>query len=213
MVKIELPFFNTFKGGEVSPLLSDERAQLVQQINGRWYHASKQGKLFIGNSAAGGSVLPIFSNTAQVFGLWNPAGSGVNGILVGLRGTYVSTTGAAGGYCLGLTRNAGSALATGGISAFTETAPERGLLGSNVGGNKIRFTASAATVLAPVIGRQLGQNQLVITATDATSPAYTFKEDFDGDVVLAPNTAIWLAGNIATLATYASSIMWVEEAA
>src|SRR4051812_41287057 len=101
----DMPFENQRKGGPAAPLLSDERAQLVQPYGGKWYHAAKQGRIFTGNDAAAGQVLPIYSATAQKFGIWNPPGSGVNGVLVNLRGTFVSTTGAAGGYALGLLRN------------------------------------------------------------------------------------------------------------
>lgn len=211
MFGLNFPFANPFRGSPAPPLLSDERGLLTQSVGGKWYHAAKQGRVFTGNMAATGIVLPIFSATAQVFGLWNPAGSGVNGVLVGLRGTYVDTTGAAGGYCLAVNKNIGGSLATGGISAFTDGTPERGMIGSGVGGNRIRFTPSAATTIAPTVARQLGVNQLVITATDATNGFFAFKEDFDGDLVLPPNTAIWVAGNIATLAKLAVSITWAEE--
>ena len=205
-----LPYWNSAKGGETRPALSDERGLLMQQLGPKYYHLAKQGMVFTGNSAAGGSVLPIFSNTAQVFGIWNPAGSGVNACIINVRGTYVSTTGAAGGYVLAVCKNAGSAIATGGISVFTQGTPERGIVGSGLGGNKVLFTPSAATVIAPVILRQLGISQTVLTATDATNLWSAFKEDYDGDLVVAPNTAVFLAGNIATLCTIASSITWAE---
>ncbi len=208
---LSIPYASSQKGGPSAPLLSDERALLIQPYGGKWYHAAKQGRMFTGNSAAAGAALPIFSNTAQVFGLWNPSGSGVNGIITGLRGAYVSGTAAAGGYCLGFSRNAGAGLATGGISAFTEGTPERALLGSAIGGNRIRFCPLTATVIAPVIARQLGINQTVPPATDATNLFVAFKEDFDGDLVLTPNTALWVCGNIATVCVIACSISWVEE--
>lgn len=205
-----LPYFNSAKGGDAKPMLADDRGLLVQQQAGRWYHLAKQGLVFSGSMAATGVVPPIYSSTSQVFGIWNPTGSGVNGILIGVRASYVDTTGATGGYCLAVSKNAGSGLATGNISAFTESVPERGLIGSGAGGNRIRFTASAATVVAPTIYRQLGINQTVLTAADTANGFFAFKEEFDGDVVLAPNTALWLCGNIATLAKLAASIVWAE---
>jgi len=209
-----LPFFNSQKGSEAKPMLSDDRGLLTQPAGGRWYHTAKQGKLFTGNSAAAGLVLPIYSNTAQVFGIWNPAGSGVNAVLVNLRMTYVDTTGAAGGYVLGLLRDAGAAVGTAApISAFTRTTPERGLFGAATGGNKVLFTGSAATVTTGlmVIGRNLGLNQLVTTAADATTVPWTMKEDFDGEISLSPGNAMFVAGNIATLSKWAVSLTWAEE--
>ncbi len=206
-------YANANKGSPVAPTLSDERAVLTQQYSGRWYHASKQGRVFTGNSAAAGSVVINFDATAQVFGLWNPAGSGVNGVLISLRGTYKSVSpGAAGGYVWGITRNAGATIAAGGITVFTETSPERGLLGSLVGGNKIRFTASAATVIVPTAFVPIGVNQLVLTNTDATNLFNTaFQVNYDGDFILTPNTAIWFAGNISLLSAVATSVTWAEE--
>lgn len=205
-----LPFFNAQKGGERKPTLSDEGTLLVQQSAGRWYHLAKQGRVFTGNSAAAGSVLPIYSATAQVFGLWNKAGSGVNAVLCNLAASYVDTTGAASGFVLAVVKDAGSATATGGISAFTAGTPERGLIGSGSGGNLVAFTPSAATVPAPTILRHLGVNQLVLTAATTGATTFGFNVDFDGDLVVAPGTAIFLAGNIAPLSKWAASVTWAE---
>lgn len=206
------PFWNPNKGGEGKPTLSDERALLTQAMCGRWYHLAKQGKVFNGNAAAAGVVPPIYSATAQVFGLWNPAGSGVNAVLINISASYVDTTGAAGGYCLAVNKNIGSATATGSISAFTEGTPERGLIGQNagIGGNIVRFTPSAATTVAPTILKQLGINHLVLTAADTGNTTFGFSKDFDGEVVVGPGTAIWLCGNIATTSKWAPSITWAE---
>lgn len=175
------------------------------------YRAAAEGRLFVGNAAAAGAVLPIFSNTAQVFGLWNPGSSKVNAVVCDIAATFVSTTGAAGGYVLGIMKNAGSGIATGAISAFTDTTIENALSGEKTGGAACRFTGSAATVIAPTILRHLGWNQLVTTAADATTTPWQFFREFDGDLILPPNQAIFLAGNIATLSTWAATIKWFEE--
>lgn len=205
-----LPFENQKKGNASAPLLSDERAQLVQPYGGKWYHAAKQGRLFMGNDAAAGQVLPIYSATAAKFVLWNPANSGVNLVLVRFTATYVDTTCAATGFTIGIMKNAGSALATGGVSAFTETSPERAPFGGPAGGNRVRFSLSA-TVIAPTVLYQMGENQLVLTATDATTAHFVFRHDFDGELVIAPNSLISFGGNIAQLGKWASGVMWVEE--
>ncbi len=207
-LSIELPYANNAKGSPAPPLLSDERAQLVQGFAGPMYHLAKQGKVFTGNAGAAGAVLPIFSATAQVFGVWNPSSSGVIGILHSVAMTYVSTTGAAGGYVLAINKTVGAQIATGGISAFTEGTPENSL--GTLGGNRIKFAPGAATTIAPTIWRHLGMNQLVTTAADATTVPWTMKEKFDGECLIYPGTAVWLAGNIATLTTWASCFVWAE---
>src|SRR4051812_46591065 len=88
-----------------------------------YYNLVKQGRVFHGNIAAAGVVLPIYSNTTQQVGLWNPVGSGVDLILFKIALTYIDTTGAAGGYVLAQLTNAPAAIGSGlAITAFTETA-------------------------------------------------------------------------------------------
>jgi hypothetical protein len=124
----------------------------------------------------------------------------------------VDTTGASGGFCWAINKNIGSSLATGAISAFTEGVPDRGCMatGSN-GGSKVLFTPSAATTIAPVVWRQIGWNQTVLTATDATNIVSTVSKEYDGELTIGPGNAIWLCGNIATLSKWAPTIVWVEE--
>ena len=51
------------------------------------------------------------------------------------------------------------------------------------------------------------------TAADATTVPWTAYRSFGGDLLIAPNTAIVIAGNIATLSIWACSITWQEEPA
>ena len=209
----ELPWFNARKGSAARPSLSDERGMLVSQTGGSQAHAAKQRKVFTTAMAAAGAVLPIFSNTTQQFGLFNPLGSGVICNLIELGLTYVSTTGAAGGYVLALVKNAGGGLATGGnVAAATLLNVWDGISnGNSSSGNKV-LGITAATVTAPVIWRHIGQNQLVTTAADATTVPWTFKHRYEGDCGIYPGTAVFVAGNIATLSTWACSLTWSEEA-
>jgi hypothetical protein len=175
--------------------------------------AGLAGRTFRGNSAS--AVLPIFSNTAQKVALWNPAGNSKIAKIKRLTLTYVSTTGAAGGFVLGLVANAGAAVATGGnVSAFTDGVLNTSIFNGRAGdltGPTCRYTPSAATVTAPVVLHHLGLNQLVLTAADATNAQWKADFAFDGDLWLPPNNAIVLAGNIATLVTAQSTITWEEQ--
>ena len=179
------------------------------------YEANKAGRLYVASNVAAGNVLPIFSNTAQESGLWNPAGSGVLAVLTSVAFDYVSTTGAAGGYVLAAVVLAGAAVATGGnISAFTDATANATMWSGRVGdfaNPKTRFAQGAATVVAPVIYRHLGYNQLVVTAADTTTVPWRADFDFRGDIIIPPNAALFVAGNIATLMISAVSMTWVEE--
>lgn len=178
--------------------------------------AGLQGRIFVGNAAAAGFVLPIYSNTAQKFGLWNPAGNTKVAKILEITWSYVSTTGAAGGFVLGHVKQAPSAEATGAnISAFTDGVLNATIFNGRIGdpiAPTCRFTPSAATVTAPVIGRHLGINQLVLTATDATNAQWKASYRPEGSLWLPAGNAIFLAGNIATLITAAPTIVWEEQA-
>lgn len=210
-MSFDLPRLNSAtRGAPTSPFLTDLGSLMVGNRQLPLYEATKAGRVFHGNSAAAGVILPIYSNTAQKVGLWN-ASTTVNAVLTRVAFTYVSTTGAAGGLVLAAVSGAGSALG-GNITVFTESAAlvTNGLVGGGLTA-KCKFTGSAATVAAPTIYRHIGFNQLVITAADATNAQWKAHIDFDGDVIIPPGSALFLAGNIATLITLAPSITWVEE--
>src|SRR3990167_1972831 len=109
-ITLKLPFLRGHDD-PAAPVLSDKRAQLVQYMDGgRHSQAVREGRVFVGNGVAAGIVLPIYSATAQLFGIWNPFGSGVNVELLSLALAYVDTTGAAGGFTLGYTLGAPATL-------------------------------------------------------------------------------------------------------
>jgi hypothetical protein len=177
-----------------------------------YYNLAKQGRIFTGNIAAAGVVLPLFSNTTQQVGLWNPAGSSVDVVLLRISLSYVDTTGAAGGYVLGyLPAGAPSTVATGAsIAAFTETAGINLYLGN--GRQQVAKFGQGATitVTAPAILTSLSLNQNAFTAAGTGQMAFYNAVSFQGELVLPPGNAIFVAGNIATLAKWAGSLMWAE---
>ncbi len=213
-MEIEYPFKNSDKGGVARPVIADDRAQLVRPSLGKYAQSAREGKLFTYNAPSSGLVLPIFSATAQLFGIWNPPGSGVLGVLARLRMTYLNTTGAAGGFCLGILRDVAQLNGTAGpISAATliQTV-ERGRLGSTQNGNKIKaLSAITVTTALMAVATQLGLNQTVLTATDATNILSKDVVDFDGEVQLEPGNALFLCGNIATLSSWVPSLSWIED--
>ena len=172
------------------------------------------GRVYIGNMAVAGAVIPIYSNTTQQFGLWNPQGNGrwAEIFEIGL-GSYIDTTGAAGGYVLGILKNAPAQLATGAaITAFTETDPENAVPGFAVN-NKIKFGQGATlTVTAPALYKHLHLSQNAFTAAGTGQmPAKLGVAEFpDRTLWVPPGVAIFLAGNIATLAKFAPTVVWGE---
>ena len=177
-----------------------------------WYGLAKQGRVFTGNIAAAGVVLPIYSGTTQQVGLWNPLGNTKDLIVRRISLTYVSGTGAAGGFVIGQRADAPAAVGTGlAITAFTETAaiPGYGATGGLAQSAKYGQGATL-TVTAPTVFRHLGLNQTVLTAATTGSPQWQSSFDFEGDLVVVPGMAIFVAGAIATLSKHAGSISWAE---
>jgi len=214
-INLKFPF-RSGKADPASPTVNDDRAQLIQALKGGpYYQAAKEGRVFTGNMAAAGQVLPIFSNTAQKVGIWNPKGSGINVIPIRLGFTYVDTTGAAGGYVLGLVKDAPAELATGAkMTAFTEGTLNTDIFNALVGTEKgpvARWTPSAATVTAPIILRHLSLNQNAFTAAGEDQMPFVNEIPFHSDLIIPPGNAVFVAGNIATLAKLAVSLTWEEE--
>jgi hypothetical protein len=177
-----------------------------------YYGLVRQGKVFHGNVAAAGVVLPIFSATTQTLGLWNPVGSGKDLILLNIALTYVDTTGAAGGYVLAQLTNAPAAIGTGlAITAFTETAAIPAYNGAAQSSVAKFGQGATLTVTAPTVKRHLGLSQNAFTAAGTGQMAFVNRIDFSGEEVLAPGTAVFVAGNIATLAKWSGSLTWAEE--
>lgn len=176
-----------------------------------FYDLAKQGTVFTGNIAAAGVVLPIYSNTTQQVGLWNPVGSGKDILLLKIALSYVDTTGAAGGYVLGYLPNAPAAIGTGlAITAFTETAPVSNYPGGGFSSVAKFGQGATLTVTTPSIKRHLALNQNAFTANGTGQMFFRNEITFDGEEVLTPGTAVFVAGNIATLAKVAGSLVWAE---
>jgi len=168
-------------------------------------------KVFIGSTTNAGVAVPAYNATAQTFGLWNPAGSGKNLILVKIN-LGIATVGTPAVSSLGLSVlvNTGSQIATGApISAFTQTASLPGLLGDAAGGSAPsvgRFTLAATTV-APTFAYNLALSQESVTATNGVM---WMEHDFDGAIGVAPGTYIGLGGSAAPGQTIQGSLVWFE---
>jgi hypothetical protein len=165
------------------------------------------GNVFIGSSLAAGVAIPAYNATAQVFGVWNPAGSGKNLILLKFM-AGVATAGTPAVAALGLSYlpNAGGSIATGApISAFTDSTPVNGLL-TKGNASAARFTL-AATITAPTFFYDLGVSQE--SATPGTG-LFWVEHDFDGAVIIPPGVYVGVGGSAAPGQTIQSTLVWME---
>ncbi len=193
-------------------ILAGKQAELIDaNLHAKYYTQAYRNNAYIGSTAAGGVVPPNYSTTAQTFGLWNPAGNTRNAVLQTLDwGLVTLGTPAVAHPALSYTPSAGSALATGGISVFTSATPVSANIGA-IAGNSVRFTASAATTLASTFLMALPFAYFSTTTTTvATFAAPLMHYDFDGGVLVGPNTALWNAANILTGSTWNVSLRWYE---
>ena len=175
---------------------------------GKFYDQAKLGKVFFGSTTNAGIAIPAYNATAQVFGLWNPAGSGVN-LVLGKISISVATLGTNIVSAIGLSYllNTGAQIATGSpISAFTATTPFNARVGNGLT-PKGRFTLTATTV-APAFLMSLPMAQSVSTTAPNAEQAFSY--DFDGMILIPPGVYIGLGGSAAPGSTYQASLSWAE---
>jgi hypothetical protein len=189
------------------------QGQAFTELHGKYYAQAKSGSMFIGNTAAAGVVPPVFTATAQTFGLLNPLGSGKDCVIVSLRIGLLTVGVVTDNFCWSYLPagwgNQVSAVAP--ITAATVVAPipayvTPGGVPTNVG----RFVPAAATTSATVLLRNIGVSAFMATTPAAANMFWTMGEDYDGTFVVAPGQAIFLTSTIAGVATYNYSLVWYE---
>jgi hypothetical protein len=165
------------------------------------------GNLFFGSTAAAGVAIPTTNATAQVFGIWNPPGSGVLAVLdklilgIATLGTNIV---AALNWSVHLNVQA---IATGSaITAFTDTTIRNAQLGRGKT-PKVRFTGSAATTTAATQLAPVGITSTTGTPVDA-NPVMVFEHN--GMIMVPEATAIFLVGSAAPGSTYQAALSWAE---
>jgi hypothetical protein len=180
----------------------------IQAVPGDITRQMLAGNMFIGSTAAAGVAVPAYNATAQVFGLWNPAGSGYTAIPVFLTaGIATVGTPAVADLSLSILTNAGSQIATGSaITAFTASTPVNARLGSGKI-SQMRFTASAATTTAPAHLMSLGASQE--SATPGTG-IFNIYFPFNGSLAVDPGTYIGIGASTALGQTAAVTLVWYE---
>jgi hypothetical protein len=165
------------------------------------------GNCFIGTAPVAGVTIPVANSTAQTFALWNPAGSQKNLVLGKLQlGAISATTPTLGTWVLGVLQNAGSAIGTP-ISAFTATVPTNAIIGG--GKAAVGRFALAATTTAVSTFFVLGFSR---ETTTATIGPMVMTYDFNGQIIVPPNTLIALNNTTVQTQPWEPSITWAEVA-
>lgn len=182
---------------------------LIAALHAKYYTQAYRGTSYIGTTAAAGVVTPIYTTTAQTFGIWNRSGNTRNAALQVLdAGINAVGTGVVSNFCLSQTLNAGSGLASGNISAFTAVAPQTSVVGLS-GANTVSFAPGTATTLATTLLMSLNYSYFSTAFLSTPGPGLHF--DFDEGVIVPPNVAVWVSQvTAANGGTWALSLRWGE---
>jgi len=209
---IQMPF--KFKGGVGEPELSQDSAQLTQELHGRHYEDCLEGRVFSHTPTPLGLAIPIYTATGLAGGMpiWNPSNSNVNVELIRATIAYASGTSAVFSAVLMHRNNLGVDIATGSeITAFAETVPFNGYLGQGRASRVKSSNAGTCTVSAGVAEETIrtffGTN---VKAAAGTAGTQMCDHDFKGTVIVPPGTMVWIAGTLASVALYSSTIVWKE---
>lgn len=178
---------------------------LIAQLHGKWYTHTYRGNIFHGKTAAAGVNIPATAGTAQVFGIWNPSGSGVNVELIAAYYGWVSTTGTPAN--LGYDINSPANPLT--VTAITLGTPANALMSAGKA-SKVYFTPSAATTVASTLLGTNGMSQITTTGATTTVAPFTLSEVFEGTLIITPGTAIWCSGTVAPATKFDIRWVWAE---
>ncbi len=182
---------------------------VVAQIHGRYYESAKRGNLFIVSTPAAGVTVPIYTNAAQQFVIYNPLSSGVDLVIKRVWVGYVSGTMVAGHMCYA----ASVAQAAPGTITQANIQNARltvALSTASGAGNKGNYYSPGSPATALVAGnylRPMGNSQVVQAAT-ATNAPWTQMDDVEGAIIVPPQGIMVVAANVAgaVVATIAALI-------
>ena len=191
--------------------------QAVNQAFGKYAEQALAGNFYYTSTVVAGLAVPINTTTAPRVMLWNPAGSGVDAVLARFTASQVSDTTAGGQFGLmtvGTTPQL-AAVATGAqITAFADDVYGTNKWGGRLNApnnSQVRSSSQGVnTVVAGTWIKTLGQQYGAIVTTSAVHTGSNFHYDFDGDLVLPPGTAVYLASSIASIALFQTTLSWYE---
>lgn len=190
---------------------------MTSDFHGRYYETAKNGRLFYQTTTPLGLAIPIYTGTAPRVAIWNPPDSGVDVNLVSISAQRASGTTVE--FAAGLFAAFGvQAVATGAfLTAFPgalNVAKTKPLNAIYQGGEESRVLSTASgtvTATAWAAGDHvysLFHSYAAIGTSTADGTPWT--HDFDGKVLLPPGTLCALAASVASVALYATTLMWEE---
>lgn len=198
-------------GNTYNILQGRQGEQIVTELHGKYYVQAQRGNLFIGATPIAGVAVPISSSTSPTPCLWNPAGSGVNAVLVSYYIGYSGGTGVVGALGYYAVTGAGSAIGTAApFSAFAATTPTNALIGlGNSSKMKWSSTGTCTLTTAGTLIRGFGMGQSAPVSA-GTSIWGLYVDNFDGTMIVPPGVAIYPAATAASGDTFVQALLWYE---
>jgi hypothetical protein len=193
-------------GCDAHVLLGKTAELMVANQHHAMYSLAYRGRVFHGCLTTA-ATFPVSSTTTPNCILYNPKSNDVNCVLIDFSAGWAAGSNTEGNVMLGVITNAPAAPATGAaIAAFTNATPVNGLLGSGFSSH-VRF-GTAATIVAATQFLPLGITNLNwISSSDLT---FTLSYKFDGSIIVAPGSAVFVCASAASVATYHQRLSWYE---
>jgi hypothetical protein len=186
--------------------------QNVTEAYGRYHLQNKNANLFQASTTVASPVTFTTSgSTTQTFGLWNPSGNLMDlvpvRLIVTIQGTGTQTSLA---WALSVGLGTGAA-GTSPVTAVTKLSVQ--VANTQFGataGTSIAIPASAVTLgTAPTLFRHIP----IGWGAPATNTAAIYSGMVDineGDIIIAPGTALWLSGVAAPGVSANCTLEWIE---
>ena len=183
----------SFAAGKSSELLNSN-------LHGFYSTMTYRGRMFAARTAHGGAVVPVYTATAQTFGIVNPVNSMVNMELITFRGD-ISATGTAviSELYLNYVQNAPLAVMLGGTCTPIAGGVQNLLLGGGAAPKTTAYSALTSVSQADTYAVGLGS----FTTTSTVNGGLI--RQFDGGLLVPPGTAIFVTSLVAQ-----TSIMHLE---
>lgn len=205
--------FRSGKRDAERPVMGDERQVLFDTLHGKHYADALAGRVFSQAATPLGLAIPIYTATAIAGGMpiWNPPNSGVDIELLWVDCPRASGTADFG--AIGLMLRELAAIATGAImTALAETTPFNAI---PFGGNKSKVKSSNAGTCTVSAGAAADWARSLFSInleadTGTAHPTVASRYEFDGSLIIPPGVLGYLACTKASVALYASTLVWKE---
>lgn len=208
------PIPSTAPGVQVPLRAGQLGDQIVSELHGKYYEQCYRGNLFSGgmtSTALSANTITLTATTTPIIGVWNPASSTVNLVLLKAKCviTAAGNSAVAPGAFVWATSTGNAAISTGNTPLNRKTLAQSGSQA------KAFNIATALTGLTNnlVIQQAAAFGTLVAAQGATASPMISGDavEEFDGAIILPPGGVIALLNTVSTTTISVASMMLWEE--